>query len=46
MFDVTNVGQMNFVRGRTFESSPNPDRDRAEKLSVKMIGDYHGLNVG
>ncbi|HEV7396784.1 MAG TPA: hypothetical protein VGN86_09775 [Pyrinomonadaceae bacterium] len=25
---------------------PEPDRDRAEKLSVKMIGEYHGLNVG
>jgi len=25
---------------------PEPDRDRAEKLCVKMIAEYHGLNVG
>jgi hypothetical protein len=24
---------------------PEPDRDRAEKLCVKMIAEYHGLNV-
>ena len=23
-----------------------PERDRAEKLCVKIIGEYHGLNVG
>jgi hypothetical protein len=25
---------------------PEPDRDRAEKLCVKMIAEYHGLGVG
>jgi hypothetical protein len=25
---------------------PEPDRDRAEKLCVKMIAEYHGVNVG
>ena len=24
---------------------PEPDRDRAEKLCVRMIGEYHGLSV-
>jgi hypothetical protein len=23
-----------------------PDRNRAEKLCVKMIAEYHGINVG
>ena len=25
---------------------PEPDSNRAEKLCVKMIAEYHGLNVG
>jgi hypothetical protein len=25
---------------------PEPDRDRAEKLCVNMIAEYHGLNIG
>jgi hypothetical protein len=25
---------------------PEPDRERAEKLCVKMIAEYHGLKVG
>jgi hypothetical protein len=25
---------------------PEPDRDRAEELCVKMIAEYHGLSVG
>jgi hypothetical protein len=25
---------------------PEPDRNRAEKLCVKMIAEYHGLSVG
>jgi hypothetical protein len=24
---------------------PEPDRDRAEKVCVKMIAEYHGLNI-
>jgi len=31
---------------RLFTSSAEPDRNRAEKLCVKMIAEYHGLNVG
>ena len=33
--------------GRQVRSSlpPEPDRERAEKLCVKMISEYHGLTV-
>jgi len=33
-------------RLRPFISPTEPDRDRAEKLCVKMIAEYHGLSVG
>ena len=36
------LAQESYVRSSL---PPEPDRNRAEKLCVKMIAQYHGLNV-